>query len=74
VDWIKRFILYFDKRHPTEPGAAEVEVFSMHLAVAGKVAASTQELLGHSAVSTTMIYTHVLNKSRRGVASPLDHL
>jgi site-specific recombinase XerD len=29
-------------------------------------------LLGHSEVSTTMIYTHVLNKGGRGVISPLD--
>jgi integron integrase len=42
VDWIKRFILHFGKRHPRELGAAEVEQFLTHLAVAGNVAASTQ--------------------------------
>jgi site-specific recombinase XerD len=35
---------------------------------------TVQELLGQSDVSTTMIYTHVLNKGGKGVASPLDQL
>jgi integron integrase len=42
VDWIKRFIHFHGKRHPRELGAAEVEAFLTHLAVVGKVAASTQ--------------------------------
>ena len=42
VDWIRRFILFFGKRHPRDLGAAEVEQFLTHLAVEGKVAASTQ--------------------------------
>lgn len=42
VDWIKRFIFHFDKRHPNELGAPEVEAFLTHLAVHGNVAASTQ--------------------------------
>lgn len=42
ADWIKRFILHFGKRHPRELGAAEVEQFLTHLAVQGKVSASTQ--------------------------------
>ncbi|MBY0576118.1 MAG: integron integrase [Gallionellaceae bacterium] len=42
VDWIKRFVLHFGKRHPRDLGAAEVEQFLTHLAVHGKVAASTQ--------------------------------
>jgi len=42
VDWIKRFVLHFGKRHPRDLGAAELEQFLTHLAVVGKVAASTQ--------------------------------
>lgn len=42
VDWIKRFILHFDKQHPKDLGAAEVEQFLTYLAVQGNVAASTQ--------------------------------
>ena len=48
VDWIKRFILHFDKRHPRELGAAEVEALLTHLAVAGNVAAATQNQAGRS--------------------------
>ena len=42
IDWIRRFILFHHKRHPSDMGAAEVEAFLTHLAVAGQVAASTQ--------------------------------
>ena len=42
VDWIKRYIWHFDKRHPKDMGAAEVEVFLTHLAVDRNVSASTQ--------------------------------
>jgi integron integrase len=42
IQWIKRFILHHDKRHPRDMGMAEVEAFLTHLAVARNVSASTQ--------------------------------
>jgi integron integrase len=57
--WIRRFILFHDKRHPADMGAEEVRAFLTHLAVGETVAASTQ----NQAFSALLfLYRHVLQK------------
>jgi integron integrase len=59
VGWIRRFILFHDKRHPAEMGASEVAQFLSSLAVEGRVAASTQ----NQALSALLfLYRHVLHQ------------
>jgi len=59
VDWIKRFVLFNNKRHPAEMGGAEVEAFLTYLAVEGKVAASTQN---QAKAAVLFLYRQVLNQ------------
>ncbi len=59
VGWIRRYILFHDKRHPLEMGKEEVEAFLTHLAVDGHVAASTQN---QALSSLLLLYREVLQK------------
>ncbi len=59
VNWVKRYILFHEKRHPEEMGRDEIEAFLTHLAVEGNVAASTQ----NQALSALLfLYNEVLYK------------
>jgi len=59
VAWAKRFILFHHKRHPKDMGAPEIRAFLTHLAVHGKVAASTQ----NGALNALLfLYRHVLKQ------------
>ncbi len=67
VDWIRRYILFHNTRHPSEMGAPEVQAFLTHLAVKENVAASTQ----NQALSALLfLYREVLKKD----LGPIDAL
>lgn len=59
TQWIRRYILFHDKRHPEQMAEPEINAFLTHLAVEAKVSASTQ----NQALSALLfLYRHVLNR------------
>jgi hypothetical protein len=77
LQWMTRFILFHNKRHPRDMGAAEVEQFLTHLAVQGHVSASTQNQALNALV---FLYAQVLEidlghfdavRARRGKRLPV---
>ncbi len=59
LDWIRRFILFHNKRHPREMGVPEVQDFIIHLATKNNVSASTQN---QALSAVTFLYRHVLQQ------------
>jgi integron integrase len=59
VSWVKRFVFFFDKRHPDSMGEAEISAFVSHLATRRKVSASTQ---GQALSALLFLYRHVLRR------------
>jgi integrase len=68
VAWIKRFILYHNKRHPLDMGSTEVEAYLTHLAVKQQVAASAQNQALNALV---FLYREVLRKELKGPITPM---
>jgi integron integrase len=66
IGWIKRYILYHQKRHPQEMGKAEVEGFLNYLATEKKVAASTQN---QALNALLFLYKEVLDKPLPNIES-----
>jgi integron integrase len=63
VDWVYRFIVFHNKRHPKDMGASEIEAFLTYLAVQRKVAASTQN---QALSALVFFYRHVLHQDIDG--------
>jgi len=63
IAWMTRYILFHNKRHPKDMGAREIEDFLSHLAVEGKVSASTQNQAFNALL---FLYRHVLKISLEG--------
>ena len=64
VGWVRRFVVFHGKRHPGEMGAEEVVEFLSHLAVEGRVAASTQN---QARAALVFLYREVLGRPLPGL-------
>ncbi|MFQ3632430.1 phage integrase N-terminal SAM-like domain-containing protein, partial [Roseiflexus sp.] len=59
IDWIRRFILFHNKRHPAEMGTPEIQAFLTYLATERNVSASTQN---QALAALLFLYREVLHK------------
>ena len=65
IDWIKRYIYFFNKRHPKELGEEHIQKFLTHLAVHKKVAASTQNQALNALI---FLYKYIIKKEIRDLS------
>ena len=78
ADWIRRYILFHGKRHPRDMGADEIRQFLSHLAVEGRVAASTQNValcallfLYREVLGVELPYVEGITRARRPARIPV---